>query len=500
MPKLTGSVHRDCALLKSIFHAPQNADFIVRTVSPHGVEMAVLYVDGMANRSGIEDMILRPLMNMRPFGTTPPGQRSAVLLQRVLPTGTGQLSSDTDALVPFLLAGNVVVLCDGSENAVMAEMPGFATRGVSQPLTENAAFAPHEAFNESIRVNLTLLHRALHTPDLVTEFFTIGETSRTKAALVYLQNVADEVLVSEARRRLNGVKVDKLLSIGQLQQLIEDDAHRILPQMLQTERPDRAASFLTDGMVVIVCDNAPYVLSAPATFLTFLHTPDDHALRWQYGTFIRFNRTLGFCISLILPALYNALLLYHEDLLPADLMTSILEGYTLVPLSVTLELILMNFIFDLINEASLRMPGSMGSTLGIVGGLVLGQAAVSANLISPVLIIVVSVAGLGLFAVPSYPLSLAVRIVRLLLIAASTVAGFAGIALGMTALICSLTGMESFGTPCFAPLAPSMRKNGDGLFTRLDVRRQQRRAGMARPQHEPELQDPRAWDRNGGNA
>ena len=124
----------------------------------------------------------------------------------------------------------------------------------------------------------------------------------------------------------------------------------------------------------------------------------------------------------------------------------------------------------------------------------------SANLISPVLIIVVSVAGLGLFAVPSYPLSLAVRIVRLLLIAASTVAGFAGIALGMTALICSLAGMESFGTPCFAPLAPSMRKNGDGLFTRLDVRRQQRRAGMARPQHEPEPQDPRAWDRNGGNA
>ena len=500
MTKLTNNLQQNLDQFRSLFHAPRNADFIVRMISPHGVDMAVLYVDGMANRSGIEDMILRPLMDMRPFGTVPPQQRGQVLMQKVLPTGTGQLSGDVEALVPFLLAGNAVVLCDGSDVAVMAEMTGFAMRGVGQPLTENAAFAPHEAFNECIRVNLTLLRRALHTPDLVTEFFTIGETSRTKTALMYLQNVADPKLVDEARRRLKDVKVDKLLSIGQLQQLLEDDPYRMLPQMLQTERPDRAASFLTDGMVVILCDNAPYVLSAPATFLSFLHTPDDHALRWQYGTFIRCIRTLGFFIALLLPALYNALLLFHEDLLPADLLTSILEGYTLVPLSVTLELILMDFIFDLINEASLRMPGNMGGTLGIVGGLVLGQAAVSANLISPVLIIVVSVAGLGLFAVPSYPLSLAVRIVRLGLIALSSIAGFAGIALGMTALICSLAGMESFGTPCFAPLAPSMRKNGDGLFTRLDVRRQQRRAGMAHPQGKSIPHDPRAWDKNGGRA
>lgn len=344
-------------------------------------------------------------------------------------------------------------------------------------------------------MNLTLLHRELHTPDLVAEMMDIGTTSRTKAALVYLDGIADNGLVEEARRRLQGIQVDKLLSIGQLQQLIEDRPDHILPQVLQTERPDRAASFLTDGMVVIVCDNAPYALAAPATFLTFLHTPDDHALRWQYGTFIRAIRTLGFFLALLLPALYNGLLLYHEDLLPADLLTSILEGYTLVPLSVTLELILMDFIFDLINEASLRMPGSMGSTLGIVGGLVLGQAAVSANLISPVLIIVVSVAGLGLFAVPSYPLSLAVRIVRLGLILASTIAGFAGIALAMTALICACAGLESFGTPCFAPLAPSMRSNADGLFSRLNVLKQTLRPGMAHPAQEDPPENPRAWDR-----
>ena len=494
MRKLSCALEENLEALSRRFHAPENGDFVVRECAPGGVRMAVVYIDGMAERKNIEDMVLRPLLNMRPFGGTRPEARSRVLMEKVLPTGTGELTDDAQRVAAFILDGNCAVLCDGSPEAVLAETQGYDKRGVDQPLTENTVFAPHEAFNESIRTNLTLLHRTLRTPDLVTEMRQVGRTSHTKVARVYLKGVASGQLVAEARRRLGGVDVDRLLSIGQLQQLIEDRPGKLLPQMIQTERPDRAASFLTDGMVVILCDNAPYALSAPATFLTFLHTPDDHALRWQYGSFLRVVRILGFFLALLLPAVYNALLLYHEDLLPADLLTSLLEGYTLVPLSVTLELVLMDFVFDLINEASLRMPGNMGSTLGIVGGLVLGQAAVSANLVSPMLIIVVSVAGLGLFAVPSYPLSLAVRIVRLALIAVSTVAGFAGIALVMFGLICSCAAMDSFGTPYFAPIAPGMRHNAD-LFVRLSVRRQVRRPGMARPGEGEGPHDPRGWEK-----
>ena len=498
MSTLTGALCEDLAAFRAVFHAPHNADFLVRTLTPHKVEMAVLYIDGMVSRAGVEDMLLRPLMEMRPFGGTSPRDRCRVLMQQVLPTGTGKLCGDMDTLTAHLLGGNAILLCDGCTQAVVVEMQGFSTRGIGQPLTENAAFAPHEAFTESIRTNLTQLHRILHTPDLIAEMHEVGSTSRTKAAILYLHGIADPKLAAEARRRLQGIDIARLLSIGQLQQLLEDRPNSLLPQMVQTERPDRAASFLTDGMVVILCDNAPYALAAPATFLTFLHTPDDHALRWQYGSFIRLVRTLGFFLALLLPAIYNALLLYHAQLLPADLMTSILEGYTLVPLTVTAELLLMDFVFDLINEASLRMPGSMGSTLGIVGGLVLGQAAVSANLISPLLIIVVSIAGLGLFAVPSYPLSLAVRIARLGLLIASALAGFAGIVLVMMALITACAALESFGTPCFAPLAPSMRRNGDLMLTRLSVRRQTNIPGMAHPQKHTSSPAPRAWDERGG--
>ena len=496
MERLASELAENLEAFRALFHAPENCDFVVRELAPHGVRMAALYIDGMANRRNLEDMVLRPLMNMRPFGGMAPEGRSAALAAQVLPTGTGKLESGVRKIADFVLDGNCAVLCDGCAQAVLAEMPGFASRAVDQPPIESAAFAPHEAFNETIRTNLTLLHRILRTPDFVTEILEIGDRSKTKVAVTYLSGVANPAVVREVKRRLQGVEVERLLSIGQLQQLIEDRPFGLLPQIMQTERPDRVASFLTDGMVAIACDGAPYMLAAPATFWHFLHTPDDHALRWQYGTFMRLVRVLGFFLSLLLPAVYNSLLLYHQELLPTDMLTSILEGYTLVPLSVTLELLLMDFVFDLINEASLRMPGNMGSTLGIVGGLVLGQAAVSANLISPLLIIVVSVAGLGLFAVPSYPLSLAVRIARLVLVLASTLAGFVGMVVALLCILCAGAAMDSFGTPYFAPVAPRMRRNPD-LFLRLPDFWQTRRPGMARPVAEGEAQNPRKWDRGG---
>lgn len=496
MQKLASELAVNLEYFNKLFHSPDNSDFVVREFSPYGVRMAVLYIDGMAQRANIEDMMLRPLMSMRPFGGTAPEDRASALLEMVLPTGTGDLTDDTKVLANFILDGNCALICDGSAQAVLAEMQGYATRSIPEPQMESVTYGSHEAFNESIRTNLTLLHRMLRSPDFVTEMMEIGETTKTKVAMVYLSGTANPKLIAEVRRRMNGVEVDKLLSIGQLQQLIEDRPSKLLPQIIQTERPDRTVSFLMDGLVAIVCDNAPYSLSMPATFLTFIHTADDHTLRWQYSSFNRLVRILGCLISLMLPAIYNALLVFHQELLPTDLLTSILEGYALVPLSVTLELVIMDFVFDLINEAGIRMQGNMGNTLGIVGGLVLGQAAVSANLVSPTLIIIVSIAGLGLFAVPNYSLSVAVRIARLGLIFASSIAGFAGIALVMFYLLCSGSVMESFGTPYFAPVAPYMRHNPDTLF-RLPNMFQTRKPDIARPLKTDAGKSPRAWDKGG---
>ncbi len=455
--------------IKARFHAEINEDFVCREIAPHSIPMAVLYLDGMVSREDIEENIMKPLLLMLPFGEVTPDNRCALLLSKVLPTGTGRMVSDTEEITQAILSGCCAVLVHGCASAILVELQGFDKRNVEQPLTENVVFAPHQAFTESIRTNLTLIHRILHTENLTVETLRIGSQTNTKVALVYLHGFTDEKLVAEVRIRLQGIQTDKLLSTGQLQQLMEEHPFSLLPQMLETERPDRAVSFLTEGLVVVLCDGAPYALAAPAVLWSFLHTPDDHALRWQYGTFLRLVRIFGAALSLLLPAVYNAVLLFHQELLPTDLLTSLMEGYTLVPLSVTGELLIMNFVFDLIGEASLRMPGSMGSALGIVGGLVLGQAAVSANLISPMLIIIVSITGLGLFAVPSYPLSLAVRILRLLLILVSTWAGFAGISVTLLLLIAHLSVQNCFSVPYLVPLAPKMRHNRD-IFLRFPTK------------------------------
>ena len=467
-------------ILKTRFHAEINEDFVCREISPHNVPIAVCFLDDMVKRDDTEENVIKPLLRMLPFGDSAPEKRCKVLLSKVLPTGTGKEVFDFEEVVGAILAGCGVVLVEGCPSAILIELQGFDKRGVEQPLTENVVFAPHQAFTESIRTNLTLMHRILHTENLTVETLKIGEITGTKVALLYLHGFTNEELVQKTRKKLKNIRTDKLLSMGQLAQLIEEHPYSLFPQSLQTERPDRAAAFLTEGMVVLLCDGAPYALVAPAVLFSFLHTPDDHALKWQYGTFLRLVRILGAALSLLLPAVYNAVLLFHQELLPTDLLTSLMEGYTLVPFSVTGELLIMNFVFDLIGEASLRMPGSMGSALGIVGGLVLGQAAVSANLISPMLIIIVSVTGLGLFAVPSYPLSVAVRILRVGLILVSTLAGFAGISVCLLLLLASLSAQESLNVPYLSPLAPKMPHNKD-IFFRFPTKTLNQTPDMAHP-------------------
>lgn len=478
--------------MNAVFHHPKNADYVVRELLLGERRCAVLHIDGMTSRTDLEDFVLRPMQQAAPL--TAKGEALAQeLLDRVLPTGTGKTETDPRKIAQFILGGNFAVLLDGCPEAVLCEMQGFSRRGVEQPVTETVIMGPHQAFNENMRTNLSLLRRILKTPDLVDELFYVGKKAQNPLAICYMESIANPALVEEVKRRVQGIESDVVYTSGELAQLIEDKTFALLPQLLLTERPDRAASFLMDGMVLLVYDNSPYAVAAPATLAAFLHSGEDTSLRWQYGLFIRLIRTLGMLVALFLPAVYNALLLYHQELLPAELLTSLLEGHAMVPFSVTAELLLMEFTFNLINEASLRMPGHMGSTLGIIGALVLGQAAVSANLISPALIIIVSIAGLGTFALPNYPMSIALRIRRICYILASSFFGFTGIAALVTLFLFCDCALESFGVPYFAPFAPKMPHNPD-LFLRLPLYMQRMTPPMFRPKQRVRSTAPRGWD------
>ena len=217
---------------------------------------------------------------------------------------------------------------------------------------------------------------------------------------MYLSGVARPDTVAELRRRVAGCRIDYVSSLGMLEQLIEDRPSSLLPQCIATERPDRAVSFLNEGQVLIVMENAPAVLALPATLLHLFHAPDDTAQRWPYGTFLRILRLFGLFIALILPGLFICLTVYHPEGMSLSLLTSVMESQERVPFSLFTSTLLMLLVFSLISEAGARVPGAMGSSISIVGGLILGQAAVQADLISPLVIIVVALSGLGSYAVP----------------------------------------------------------------------------------------------------
>ena len=302
---------------------------------------------------------------------------------------------------------------------------------------------------------------------------------KTRCALLYLRDTADEEMAARIRARLQSCSYDFPLTTGEVEQLIEDHPMALLPQCVRTERPDRAASFLAEGQIIVLTDGSPAALGAPATIYHQLHTPDDTSMRWQYGTFLRLVRAIGMGIHVFLPGVYLAVLRFHQQLLSPMLLTSVYETSSRVPIPVFLEALLMTLAFDLINEAGLRAPGAMGNALGIVSGLILGQSAVSADIVSPLLLIVVAASGLGGFCIPSYALSIGLKIVQLLFLIAGAAGGLYAMMLLFCALGCALCAMHTLGAPLTAPLSPPRRGNPD-ILVRLPMKYQKARAFFAK--------------------
>lgn len=275
--------------------------------------------------------------------------------------------------------------------------------------------------------------------------------------------------------------------------MVDDQPLMIFPQVSTTERPDRTASLIMDGKVVFISEGTPFAGSVPTNFFELVHSPEDYFLKWQFGTFLRFIRLIGVAASAISPGLYIALVTFHQDVIPTDLLFSIVESRENIPFPTVVELLLMEISFELIREAGLRVPGAIGTTLGIIGALILGQAAVAANIVSPVLIIVVAVTGIGSFAIPNYTLGFALRISRFIFIAFGALFGFYGISASLAALLVILCGMKSFGIPFFTPVAPKTNAKPDVVIEQ-PVFRQKDRMDFVQPLDNTRAgENPRGW-------
>ena len=272
-----------------------------------------------------------------------------------------------------------------------------------------------------------------------------------------MKNIANNELVSEVKYRVNNINVDYLISSGQLEQLIEDNGKYSLPQLISTERPDKAANYLLEGRVILIVNGSPYSLIAPGTFVDFLSSPEDLNLKHQFSNMLKILRIISFIITLLLPGLYIAITNFHQELIPTELLFAIVASRESVPFPIIFEIFLMEFSFELIREAGIRVPSPLGPTIGIVGALILGQAAVDASIVSPILIIVVSITAISSFAIPDFSLSFHCRLLRFAYIVLGYLLGFLGICLGLFTHFLVLSSLHSFGYSYLQPYIPVTR-------------------------------------------
>lgn len=450
--------------MKGIFEADINRDFVIREIHIKSIDRdgTLLFLLGMVDQNIIQRDIMTPLLTETISGIVNE-DIGTVLMKRILTCKNVRKVNNYRAVTDEILMGNTVLLIQGYNEAISISTTSYEHRAVEKPTSENTLKGPKEAFVESELVNRSLVRKALRNEKLVTECMIIGERAIDDLYIMYVKNLANPELVDIVKNRIKQVKVSSIETLSLLEQYIEDRSYSIIPTVIATERPDRVVSFLLEGHIALFMDGSPTALVVPVTFWSFFHSPEDQYQRWLYGNFIRFIRIISVIIALLAPAIYIAVSSYHVDMIPTDLVLAIAASRETLPFPAIIEVFIMEISFELLREAGIRIPTPIGPTIGIVGALILGQAAVQANIVSPILVIVVAITGLGSFAIPEASLSFIVRIARFAFLIAGALMGFYGIAALLTSSIAYISTLKSFGVPWLSPVAPHYRSSKDTL-------------------------------------
>ena len=490
--------------MKTKYNLLVNSDIILRefTLNARGKQYNafLIYIDGMVNSQIMDDFILKPLM-LRNKNNLYDGSQNKIVSQAIannitvrkvkkfdlakylmsclIPQNSVKEITSFDKAANGINSGNCVLFVDTLPLAFDIEVKGFMQRSVDAPNNEIVIKGPHEAFVENIRTNTSLIRRIVNNENLIIENLEVGKITKTKCAVCYIQNVTNPDLVNEVKYRLNNLEIDSLLSAGELEQLIVDSNILGIPEVLSTERPDKATRYLLAGRVVVIVNGTPYGIIMPAILVDFLTSSEDSNLKTPFGNFLRGLRMLAAFITLLLPGLYVAITSFHQEILPTSLLYSILASRESVPFPIILEILLMEISFELIREAGLRVPSPVGPTIGIVGALVLGQAAVSAGIVSPILIIVVAITGIASFAIPDFSFGFHLRYFRFVFILLGFMAGFLGIGLGLFVYISILCSIKSFGVSFTSPFAPADNSKGNAYLLPPIWKREYRAPYMA---------------------
>lgn len=351
-----------------------------------------------------------------------------------------------------LLTGDAILFVDGYPHAIKIPDQGYPNMGVNEADSEKVIRGSNEGFADSVKVNTALIRKRVRSPKVKVVEKKVGLRSKTNVDLVYMEDLIYPELLEEIQKRLDTFQIDGVLDSGVIEQLTEEKWYSPFPQFQTTERPDRAAMAILEGRIVLLCDNSPMALILPTDYNSFIKTSDDYYNRFEIASLGRILRYLASFFAMTLPGLYLAVTNFHTQILPTTLLLSFAAAREGVPFPSIVEVMLMELSFELLREAGVRLPGAMGNTIGIVGGLIIGQAAVEANLVSPIVVIVVAFTALCSFAIPNEEFATAFRILKFFFIVFCAWIGFYGFLLCLLTVLIHLSHLKSFGIPYLMPI------------------------------------------------
>ncbi|KHF41394.1 spore germination protein [Halalkalibacter okhensis] len=445
------------SMVDSIHNVVGESDDIIQRDFKIGskVKASLFFVDGLVFDSGIEDRIIRPLIYFAKIDEERTTKQFVdYLLTEVITFIEAKEVPTIDEAILALLSGETLLVIDGVDKLLLFETRQFNQRGIEEPESEVIVRGPRDGFNEVLHTNVMLIRRRLRDPNLTVQFGQLGRRSKTDFAIVYLKGITNQDLVEEVRYRLSCIDLDLLSETGVIEQYIEENVLSPFPQVLRTERPDKTIHALTNGKVIIVVDGTPFILMAPITFSDLLKSTEDNYDRWQISSFIRLLRYFAAFMAVFLPGLYIAMVSYHQGMIPTVFALSIAGTREGVPFPGFVEAFLMELTFELLREAGIRLPRAIGQTIGIVGGLVIGDAAVRAGIVSPVMVIIVAITAIASFAIPAYNVSITFRLLRFGVMVAAAMFGLFGIVIVYILINIHLVGLRSFGSYYTSPFAP----------------------------------------------
>jgi hypothetical protein len=416
----------------------------------HRIEALLIYIDGLSNIEEMDKNFLSPLMHLEQANIS---DIQTITKEKLSVSKVIEASTFHD-VIQQVSSGNPVILINGQLKGLVAALAKFEKRSVEEPLAESVVRGPRDGFTETMSVNTSLLRRKIKSPKLKMKSIQVGRYSQTNVTLVYIDGLADQTLIDEANNRLSRIEIDGILESGYIEEFIEDNPYSPFPQLLNTERPDIAAAALLEGRIVILVDETPFALIAPITLYSLFQSAEDYYQRFIIGTLIRWLRYGFLLIALLLPSAYVAILTFHQEMVPTTLLLSVAKSREDVPFPALVEAFFMEVTFEALREAGIRLPKQVGSAVSIVGALVIGQAAVSAGIVSAPMVMVVAITGIASFAIPRYNAAISFRMLRFPIMIVAGTFGLLGIMLGLLMIIVHLAKLRSFGVPYLSPMAP----------------------------------------------